>query len=206
MRWDAVQLGAKAKGCLVYAIDQAQTAVLTQPGPWGSAFDGYCIGLAADWISLAYHGKDFPTDGHQVCNNPPWQATQAQNLSDASKRGDWTEFWKAAIEPFQCRLSHFRAVRDHKPSAAFLCAVVFQAYGCYGVTLRGGSGAHAVAIRHGRDGRFHLFDANYFHLAVKGTDKFQDLISWWLQQTGYDKKYDTRTGIVGIQPPITHTH
>jgi hypothetical protein len=47
MQWDAVQLDAKAKGHLIFGIDQAQTAVLTQPGPWGSAYDGYCIGLSA---------------------------------------------------------------------------------------------------------------------------------------------------------------
>ena len=40
MNWDAIQNDAKAKGHLVFAVDQAQTAVLTQPGPWGSAFDG----------------------------------------------------------------------------------------------------------------------------------------------------------------------
>ena len=53
MNWDAVQLAAKAKGILVFAMDQAQTAVMTQVGPWGSAYDGYCIGLCASWISLS---------------------------------------------------------------------------------------------------------------------------------------------------------
>lgn len=51
MNWDALQRAAKTKGYLVFAMDQAQTPVLTQPGPWGSAYDGYCIGLAATWIA-----------------------------------------------------------------------------------------------------------------------------------------------------------
>ena len=60
MQWDAVQTDAKTKGNLVYAMDQAQTAVMTEPGPWGEAYGGYCIGLAARWMSLQYQGKDYP--------------------------------------------------------------------------------------------------------------------------------------------------
>ena len=51
-------------------------------------------------------------DGAKVCDNPPWRSTQAQNLSDAIKRVDWTDGWKAAVEPFHCRLSEgLRAAR-----------------------------------------------------------------------------------------------
>ena len=168
MKWDAIQLDAKAKGYLIFGIDQAQTAVLTQPGPWGSAFDGYCIGLAASWISLAYMGKDFPT-ASDACDNPPWQATQAQNLSDAINRVDWTDGWKAATSPFQCTLSDgLRAVRNARPTADFLWSIMSQAYGCYGVTLRGSGGAHAIALRHGRDGRYHLFELKLLPRRHKG--------------------------------------
>ncbi len=52
MQWDALQTEANTKGNLVYALDQAQTAVMTEPGPWGEAYGGYCIGLAARWMSL----------------------------------------------------------------------------------------------------------------------------------------------------------
>ena len=99
MNWDAIQNDAKAKGHLVFAVDQAQTAVLTEPGPWGSAFDGYCIGLCANWVSLQYQGKNFPIAADKTCDNPPWQSTQAQNLSDASKSADWTGWWKVASPP-----------------------------------------------------------------------------------------------------------
>jgi hypothetical protein len=40
MKLGSVQLGAKSKGCLVFAMDQAQTPALTEPGPRGSAHDG----------------------------------------------------------------------------------------------------------------------------------------------------------------------
>jgi hypothetical protein len=202
MNWDAVQLAAKAKGVLVFAMDQAQTDVLTQPGPWGSAFDGYCIGLAANWVSLAYKGENFPFDAAQVCDNPPWQGTLAQNLSDAIKRVDWTDGWKAAVEPLQCHLSPgLRAYQDSKPTAGFLWSIMSLSYGCFGVSLRGGGGAHAIALRHGRDNRYHLFDSNYFHIATKGVDTFKSLLKWYLGASGYDATY-TKAGIVGIRPPI----
>jgi hypothetical protein len=204
MNWDNVQTGAKSKGVLVYAIDQAQTDVLTQPGPWGDAPKGYCIGLAAEWVALAYQGKDFPSSG-QVCDYTPWQATMAQNYSKSTDGTD-EAFWKTAVVPFSCTADGISAQRSGAPSAAFICQVVFQAYGCYGITLRGPKSAHAVAMRNGRDGRLHLFDANYFHVAIKKPDDFQDFVSWWLGQTGYDARYATRTGVTGIRPPINHKH
>jgi hypothetical protein len=203
MKWDSVQLAAKSKGHLVFAMDQAQTAVLTQPGPWGSAFDGYCIGLAASWVSLKYQGKNFPIDGAQVCDNPPWQATQAQNLSDALKRPDWTDWWKVATEPFQCRLSDgLRGIRAYKPTASFLYAMAAHAYGCYGVYLSGEDGAHAIALRHTRSNRLHIFDPNYFEISAPMGDPAKALLRWFLDQTGYGKEYAKRTGVVGIKPPV----
>jgi hypothetical protein len=178
MNWDAIQLDAKAKGYLIFGIDQAQTPVLTQPGPWGSAYDGYCIGLSASWVSLAYQGKDFPV-ASDACDNPPWQATEAQNLSDA-----------------------LRAVRHTKPTADFLWSIMSQAYGCYGVYLQGSGGAHAIALRHGRDNRYHLFDPNYFHIAIKGKDTFKAYVDSYLAKSGYDKQFEKKTGVVGIRPPI----
>jgi hypothetical protein len=202
MNWDAVQLAAKAKGILVFAIDQAQTAVMTQLGPWGSAYDGYCIGLCASWISLAYQDKDFPFDGAKVCDNPPWQSTEAQNLSDAAKVASWTDWWKAATGPFQCRLSDgILAVREHKPTASFLYAVATQAYGCYGIYLKGDGAAHAIVLRHTRDNRLHIFDPNYFHVSGPIGDG-KSMLRWWLEKSGYDTRYKTRTGVVGIRPPV----
>ncbi len=205
MQWDAIQLGAKAKGVLVYAIDQAQTPPMTQPGPWGATHEGYCAGLAANWISLAYQGKDFPF-ASQVCDNPPWQATMAQTIDENAGFTDWVNEWKVVTQPFACTVSTLRAERPHTPSAAFICQVVFNAYGCYGVTMRRPGGGHTVVMRNGRDGRLHLFDPNYFHVAVKGPDAFQDFVSWWLQQTGYGTRYTERTGVIGIKPPINHTN
>jgi hypothetical protein len=158
MNWDAIQNDAKAKGHLVFAMAQNQTAVMTQPGPWGSSFDGYCIGLCANWIALQYQGKDFPIAADKTCETPPWRSTQAQTLSDMSKSADWTGWWKEAMSPFTCTLSDgLRASRVTKPTADFLWSIMAQAYGCYGVFLGRDGGAHAIALRHGRDNRYHLF-------------------------------------------------
>jgi len=211
MQWDAIQLEAKRRGALVYAIDQAQTPPMTQPGPWGDVHHGYCAGLAANWIGLAYQGKDFPYSG-QVCDNPPWQSTEAQTIDANTGFSTWLNEWKVIMATFQCTVSGLQATQAHSPSAAFICQVVFRAYGCYGVSLRRNAegslppGGHMVAMCNGRDGRLHLFDGNYFHIAIKDPCVFQDFVSWWLKETGYAKRYTVLTGVTGIRPPVNHTH
>jgi len=205
MQWDDIQKAAKAKGILVYAIDQTQTPARTQPGPWGHVWEGYCAGLAACWIAWAYQGKDFPYKD-QVCDNPPYQATMAQTVDEDAGFHGWVNEWKVLLSPFSCTTSALQAERPHAPSAAFICQVLLRAYGCYGVSLRRPGGGHTVSICNGRDGRLHLFDPNYFHVAVKDPCVFQDFVDWWLDQTGYRTRYTEMTGVVGIRPPINHTH
>jgi hypothetical protein len=204
MNWDNLQLTAKTNGHLVFAMDQAQTPAMTQPGPWGSSTDGYCIGLAAIWISLRYAGKSFPVDAAKVCDNPPWQATMSQTMADAAARTVWTDGWKTAVAPFQMTPSDgLRALRGTKPTADFLHSIVTKAYGCYGITIRGDDGAHAIAMQHGRDNRMHLFDANYGHFAVRDHTVLKAFLTWYLTTSDYAAQYTTSTGIVGIRPPIT---
>ena len=205
MQWDAIQQLAKSKGWLVYAIDQGQTAPLTQPGPWGDVQAGYCLGLAANWVALAYQGSDLPHTA-QVCDYPPWQATMAQNIYQNTGSGDRMENWKSALTAFSCTLSGFKALHKQPPSAAFFCQVAFQAYGCYGIVMEGNGGGHAVAMRNGRDGRMHLFDPNYFHLAIRDPGQFQATVDWWLNASGYAKSFEQVSHIFGIRPPINHSH
>ena len=104
--------------------------------------------------------------------------------------------------PLHCSLSDgLRASRATKPTADFLWSIMAQAYGCYGVYLSGAGGAHAVA-RHGRDNRYHLFDPNYFHIALKDKATLKSYVTWYLSQSTYDTLYLKRTGVVGIRPPI----
>jgi hypothetical protein len=225
MQWNDIQRAARDRGVLVYAIDQSQAPPLTQPGPW-AAIDpraGYCMGLVANWVALAYQGKDFPFS-NQECDNPPWQATLAQTVdAKAFPAGtfsvkDWVNEWKAVLAPFSCCVTGLKAEQAAAPSADFICQIAFKSYGCYGVSMRrkgeptadGGKslpGGHAAVIRNGRDGQLHLFDPNQFHLAMSGDDPavFKSFVSWWLEATGYRTRYTVLTGVVGIRPPINHT-
>lgn len=205
MNWSAIQLDAKTKGHLIFAINQGQTAVMTQPGPWGSSFDGYCMGLAANWVSLGLQGKNFPIASDLTCENPPWQSTQAQNLSDAVKRVDWADGWKAAMGPFGCVPSGLKAHRDSQATADFLWSIMQQQRGCYGVTLRGTAGAHAIALRHSRDGRCHLFDSNYFHASFADSAAFKTYFDGFMAASKYKDTVGGSTGIVHINPPMTKT-
>ena len=54
---------------------------------------------------------------------------------------------------------------------------------------------------HGRDNRYHLFDPNYFHIALKDKATFKSYVTWYLSQANYDTSYTKRTGVVGIRPP-----
>ncbi|WP_426957926.1 hypothetical protein [Muricoccus radiodurans] len=204
MDWTDLQNTAKTRGQLVFAMRQSQTPAMTQPGPWGTSTDGYCIGLAATWISWCYAGKTFPVDASKVCDNPPWQSTMSQTLSDAMNAAVWTDFWVAATKPFQMGLSDgLRARRETKPSASFIHSIVTQAYGCYGVTLQRSGGAHAIALRHGRDNRMHVFDANQGHFAVRDHTLLKPFLRWYFEKTGYGDRYDKGHGVVGVRPPIT---
>jgi len=204
MNWDNLQRTARTNGQLVFAMDQAQTPVMTQPGPWGTSTDGYCIGLAATWISYCYAGKSFPVDSNKVCDNPPWRSTLSQTMSDAAVRTIWTDGWKAATEPFQMTPSDgLRGFRNSAVTSTFVYAMVTQAYGCYGVTMRRSGGAHAIALRHGRDNRMHLFDANYGHFAVADHTRLRDFLRWYLTTSGYGARYDESCGVVGVRPPIS---
>jgi len=204
MDWVRLQTEAKAKGQLVFAMRQNQTPAMTQPGPWGTSTDGYCIGLAAAWISLAYQGKNFPTDSNKVCDNPPWQSTMGQTVSDTTPAKNLTDRWVAAIIPFQMTLSDgLHAKRATMLTGNFIHSIVTQAYGCYGVTVSGTGGAHAVALRHARDNKMHFFDPNYGHFVVSDHTKLKGFLDWYWKASGYDTNFlESAVRINGVRPPI----
>ena len=212
MEWYQLQRTADTKGELIFAMDQSQTPAMTQPGPWGTTSAGYCLGLAATWISYGYEGKSFPVDGNKVCDNPPWRSTLAQTLAVDSKATatKWEDYWATAAKAFNMRVSDgLRAKRETMLTGNFIHSIVTKAYGFYGVTVTGTGGedgktiTHAVALRHGRDNRMHFFDANFGHFAVKDHTKLKAFMDWFWKESGYDTNYLEKTvGIVGIRPPI----
>jgi hypothetical protein len=202
--WVPLQSAAKTKGELVFAMRQIQTPPMTQPGPWGTTQQGYCLGLAAIWISMGYEGKSFPVDGNKVCDNPPWRSTLAQTLAVATAAAKWEDYWTTAANAFNMRLSDgLRAKRETMLTGNFIHSIVTKAYGYYGVTVTGTGGTHAVALRHGRDNRMHFFDANFGHFAVKDHTKLKAFMDWFWIASGYSNNFlEKSVGIVGIRPPI----
>ena len=202
--WVPLQNTGKAKGELIFAMRQSQTPAMTQPGPWGATQGGYCLGLAATWISYGYEGKTFPLDANKVCDNPPWRSTMAQNLAGDITATNWADYWVEAAKMFNMRLSAgLRATRNHMLTGDCIHSIVTKADGFYGVTVTGTGGAHAVALRHGRDNRMHFFDANFGHFAVKDHTKLKAFLDWYWKASGYDNNFLEKTvAIVGVRPPI----
>lgn len=205
MRWDALQLRGKADGSLIYAMDQGQSAVTTQPGPWGTATTGYCAGLVLFWMSRSYAGGDLPYDAaSKEMNDVVWQATAIQNgIDDLTAVTEPSGWYKAALQTLQMGLSKGnRAQRGKGPNGSFLRAVADNAYGCYVVHLISPTSAHCIGMRHARDGKFHLFDANYGHFAKQGPDAFQSFLDWYMGASGYGARYSKLTWVCGVTPPI----
>lgn len=203
MDWVPLQTAAKAKGQLVFAMRQSQTPAMTQPGPWGTTQGGYCLGLSCAWISFCYAGKNFPMDSNKVCDNPPWQATWSHTL-DPVGPATWTDYWATSITPFKMRLSDgLRARRATMLTGDFVHSIVTQAYGCYGVTVTGTGGSHAVALRHGRDNRMHFFDANFGHFVVADHTKLKAFLDKFWKDSGYANNFlESSVAIIGVRPPI----
>ena len=127
----------------------------------------------------------------------------AWDLYSSAGAGDFTAYWKTLLENYGMLLSSgLRAKRDTKPSGALLRTVAAKPYGRYAVDLRREGGGHSIAMRHGRDGRFHLFDANYGHFARKGPDAFQSFLDWYLDKTGYAGRYQKAAWLCGVKPPM----
>jgi hypothetical protein len=134
VKWDKVQKGARDKGVLVYAMDQAQTVVMTQPGPWGNAYSGFCAGLARRWIALRYDGKDYPFDAStQVLEMPDWQATRDQNIGE-DVSGDLLERLEAVFKQYNMSVNKGRVTeKNTAATGAMLEAAAGE--GCYYVAL-----------------------------------------------------------------------
>lgn len=202
MDWDSVQTGAKSRGQLVYAMDQAQLPMTKWPIIKQLTEGGFCIGLSVTWIAMQYEGEAFPVS-NDVCEWPPFKAIRYQHLAKIEGVPDWTDYWDTAGRVERLRLSDgLRARRDTKANADFIYSIVTKAYGCYGITLGGETSAHAVAIRHARDNRMHFFDPNYGQFVVADHTKLKAFLNWFFPQTSYPDDLAKMTGVVGIRPPI----
>jgi hypothetical protein len=210
MQLDPVQEGARAKGQLVFAMRQSeQTKPLVKAeGPYANneaAKGGYCMGLSVHWMQLVYAGKNLPFSTiTRVYDGIDWVALDIQaKYLDQPKADDGTFGWKGSTSLRGMRVCLGLKAEQwvEKPTGKFFCNAVRKAWGCYGVTLSGKGGQHAIAIRHARDNTFHLFDPNFGHFAVKWVDKFRPFLDWYLAETGYDEIFASGNVVLGVRPP-----
>jgi hypothetical protein len=209
MNWDKVQKAADKHGYLIYAMDQAQTPVMTQPGPWGAAASGYCAGLAVRWIGLRYVGADYKFNkATKVVEMPDWQSTRDQNLYEndlaaASGAGaTFPEPYKPTFAKYGLTInSGLVTMMNVAATGGILRNAAAAKEGCYLISLRGPGGGHAVAMQNMGKSGWRFFDANYGAMKTNTPQGFENLMTWFLKATGYGTQYTTAVRIAGINPP-----
>lgn len=206
MNWNTVQTEAKEKGYLIFAMSQAQTPVMTQPGPWGAAYSGFCAGLATRWIALRYVGEDFRYDRKTLeCEMPDWQSTRDQTLYEIDLAKDGADFPKEYKKTFGVYGLFLNDGLVTKMSVAVSGAILRQAGEtkpvCYFIEMRRAGGGHAIAMEHIPRGGWRMFDANYGEFKMNDAAAFETFMTWYLHRTGYGARYDTAINIVGVNPP-----
>jgi hypothetical protein len=226
MKWHEVQTEAKKQGRLIYAMSQGQTDVVRvegrhprpgqsladvkrMPGPWGGAYQGFCLGAAIRWIALRYGGSEFAYDSKtQELEMPDWEVTRDQNVYLDAPYQDFPDRYASPLAQYGLTLNKGRMIRklEHATGHILRCACARGGNGCYLITLSGVSLwnepiAHAVAMQSDRTG-WRFFDSNYGCFSARNLcDGLENFGDWYMATTEYDVKYSDAVEIVGINPP-----
>ena len=202
MLWDDIQKGARQVGCLVFAMDQGQTVVTTQPGPWGNAYSGYCNGLAVHWIALRYGGTDFRFDPKTLeVDMPDWRTTRNQNVYEDTP-GDFPDRLAPEFAQYGMTLNKGRVTsRKETASGGILRRASAAAEGCYYISIRGSAGGHALAMQNTGGGGWRFFDSNKGEFIFTSNDLFESFIDGYMDATDYDTRLGDLVNIVGVNPP-----
>jgi hypothetical protein len=213
MIFNDLQLQAKRNGELEYAMEQAQTDMTQQQGPWGDSHKGFCAGLAFRWTWLRYGDADYQYDPQtREMDTPDWQATRDQMVyGDALKAsGNWRAAYNAALQPYNMSVNNGQVTErtGSKPSGALLLQAAYGGGpGCYIITIHRemgpprGSVSHAVAMQYEGPKRFRFFDANFGEFVLRSADHFVKFMDWFIQESNYGLIFTTATRVVGVNPP-----
>jgi hypothetical protein len=205
VNWDEVQTKALKKGWLLFAMDQGQTDVVNTPGPWGKAGSGYCLGCTVRWIALRYGGSGYAFDPKtHVAGTADWRATRDQNIYEETMgSGDFPDELVAVYAQYGLTLNKGSAISQNSvATGSKLRAAGSAGKGCYHVVLtRDEGGRHGIAMQNEGEGKWRLFDANYGCFVAKSDTDFENLFGWYMDKTGYAKKFTVATDIIGINPP-----
>ena len=130
---------------------------------------------------------------------PPVTAGPAQLLA---KLGDhvtqWQQYWSRAVSMHL--MSTWPAICKFRPMCVTpeYLSVVALARCCYGVTIAGAIGAHAVAFHHADDGKMHFFDPNFGHFVLPHASELENFLIWFLVESGYLGAFNDFCGVVGV--------
>ncbi len=191
----SIESDARHKGELEYSFDQSESAVMTQPGPWGNAYSGYCAGLAMKWINLRLAGKDYPFDAktRTLGDLPHWHATRDQNVYEDAD-------YATALDNYGLEADFTTHHRVGGPDAGWLRQIAEHAAGCYLISLRRDGGGHAVAMQSDPIKKtYRFFDANYGHFVLKGADRFQVFLTDYLLRSNYKTRYSKETFVYPVE-------
>jgi len=181
---------ARKAGELVYEFDQGKSPVMTQPGPWGDAYSGFCAGMAMKWLALRRQGTDFAHDqGAQWLSMPHWHATRDQNVYEDSD-------YNTALRAYGLHVASTPLQWVGSPNGSRLRQIAQGSPGLYLVRLRREGGGHAVAID-SEKGVYRFMDANFGHFAFKKPERFEQWLVEFLAQSGYAKRY-TKEGFMQL--------
>lgn len=206
---NVLQQAALKVGVLTYALDQSNTAPLTQPGPWGAVQGGYCAGLAMRWIALRYAGYDYRYDRKtHMAAEPDWQATRDQNVMLDVYRGIFPDDYKTNFAQYGLRLNQGLVTRTNTPMrGATLRRAGARKEACYFIVIRGRHAgddtAHAVAMQNLGAHGWRFFDANFGAFHLKDATAFEGFIDWFMRASDYltNGFLGLSCDVVGVDPP-----
>ena len=190
----SIESEARQKGELEYSFDQSESAVMTQPGPWGEAYSGYCAGLAMKWIALRLEDEDYEFDvkSRKLGDLPHWHATRDQNVYEDAD-------YDTALAAYGLKTGAKTFHRIGGPNAGGLRQIAEAQAGCYLIRLRRDGGGHAVAMQSDMGRKvFRFFDANYGHFVLKSALRFQIFLNDFLHRSNYQTRYSKETFVFPV--------
>ena len=178
----SIQSDAKQKNQLVYSFDQADSAVCTEPGPWGSSNDGYCAGLAIQWLRLRKTSQDYAQDALGNMIPDTHKSTRNQNVYDDS---DYSTAFASSKLSIKGTVSN-----SGPPSASFIARSAGAHSSGWLISLRRSGGGHAVAVQYTRKTHdYRYFDANYGQFILNTKVEFTHWLRAFFADSGYGQRY-----------------
>lgn len=205
-----MQEEARAHGWLVFAMKQSETAYHQNP-EYGVS-QGFCLGMACQWLWDMYHHRTFKSGADMVCSLPPLKGVRVQAATqDVEISGDGWQQWDAGLRAYSMRRDPGLGLDDSavntpksEDMAELLSKKMAESVGGYALSFKGVRG-HAMAMFRS-PGQFDLFDANRGHFRFQAKSaEVSFALEWFLDHTGYMKKLALKTRLCKVNKPHDRT-